>query len=52
MDVGISLDIVPFVLKGEKFDYTKFYADVLMLTEVELTYMPDPAETYEELEKT
>jgi len=24
-DIGIALEIVPLVLKGDQFDYTKFY---------------------------
>jgi hypothetical protein len=24
-DIGIALEIVPLILKGEQFDYTKFY---------------------------
>ena len=29
-DVEINTEIIPVVLKGEKFDYSKFYGVILM----------------------
>ena len=26
IDIGINIEIVPLILKGETFDYSKFYA--------------------------
>lgn len=52
-DIGISIELVPLVLKGESnsFDYSMFYGDILMLSEDEIKFMSNPAETLEELEK-
>ncbi|CAF0845279.1 unnamed protein product [Brachionus calyciflorus] len=51
-DIGIVLEVVPVVLMGEEFDYSKFYADALMLSEEDIKMLPDPSENFEELEKT
>lgn len=51
-DIGIMLELVPLIAKGQQFDYTKFYGDILMLSDEEIKALPDPAETFEELERT
>jgi ATP-dependent DNA helicase 2 subunit 1 len=49
IDVGIKIEIIPVVLKGETFDYSKFYADFLMLSEDDISLLPNPSESIEEL---
>lgn len=51
-DIGIVLELIPLTLDGEQFDYSKFYGDVLMMSEEQISALPDPAENFEELEKT
>jgi len=51
-DIGIALEIIPLVIKGEEFDYSQFYGDILMLSEEQIKALPDPAENFDELEKT
>ena len=51
-EIGIALEVVPVVLKDEKFDYNKFYGDILMLSEEQIKFLPDPAENFDELERT
>lgn len=52
-DIGISLELIPLVLdSNEQFDYSKFYGDVLMLSDEQILALPNPAENFEELEKT
>lgn len=49
-DMGIVLEIIPLTIKGEKFDYLKFYGDILMLTEEQVKSLPDAAVTFDELD--
>jgi len=41
-DNNIKLEIIPLV--KDKFDYSEFYADVLMLSSEEISQLPDPSE--------
>jgi hypothetical protein len=36
-------------LVKDKFDYSEFYADVLMLSPEEISQLPDPSETFDEI---
>lgn len=49
-DIGITLELIPFVNEDKLFDYLAFYGDVLMLSEEQIAALPSPADNFEELE--
>lgn len=48
-DIGIKFDIIPLVKKEQKFDYSDFYADMLMISPEEICLLSDPADTFDEI---
>ncbi len=50
-DIGILLELIPLIIADEKFDYGKFYGDLLMLDEEQINLLPDPTANFENLDK-
>jgi len=49
MDIGIKIDLIPLYKKGDKFDYSEFYSDLLMLSLDEVHIFPNSADTFDEI---
>jgi ATP-dependent DNA helicase 2 subunit 1 len=49
IDIGIQLDVVPLSKRGETFDFSEFYADVLMLPIDSVSKISDSSDSFDEI---